>query len=1181
MVVEIIHWWYKCKRISWFKELVAFTYILFLSTIGHAQIASFSLPANSCLNQNILINNQSSDYDSLRWNFCSPHLLTYDYSNISIGNSNVYRSNAFAILPDTSVAVFFSNGSLRKVSFENDFLESISSVQSIANSGGSFSSPNDVKVVKEDGRWVGFVSNESGTSGVSRLFFGYEIGSSLESFDFIEGASPLTGTSALEVINEDDQKTLITIKNSNGEVNVVNFSNGFLNQATSQYTFSLNGLSKIQSISKRKRNGVWEFFVVSNDQNLLLKLVFNQGLDQPPLVENIILENHNLNSPYRVSFIRDEGRNVLLVLNLGDRIDVLVEEDEGWVFVRELSVASDNIITLSAVERDEPVVLMTSIANSALYRFNFSGQCYSSLRTSNALFNPYIQFSQSGVHPITLTVFDENGNSDQITKTITITDSQAPDINFNNETICSNTPVEFTNINNSGGITSYNWSFGDSNTSTEANPSNQYATSGDYTVNLSVESANGCSNFVEKDITIYDEPVPSFDSPTGLVCTNDVYTFKNTTDGSFGGNLSWKWKVNGDSVANTQDLNYEFPTGGYKEIKLIASIPGCAAEAIDVLTNINDGPVPAFQVNDDCVGTPMQFSNQSEGNITNYHWDFGNGYTSSLENPFFEYGDPGTFDVTLNVINDVGCESDLTRSVSVYQLPNVQFNNELACEGSLTQFIDASEVGDANLQAWRWEFDDGEFSTERNPTHNFAADGRYDVKLAVTTTNGCKDSIQQPVSVNPAPEVDFSYDKLCLKEVVEFTDQSEPVLGFDNISWAWDLGGVYSGEQNPSITFQYPINYNIGLTVTSENLCSATKYKTITVNPVPDLSFASEFNCDNAETHIYDITDYGTDVAAMRKWSYSNGIIGADSSIYYAFDNAGTYKLSLLVDTQNGCTYEKASNISIYEAPIAQFSSSITFGAPPLDVDFTNESIGAENYRWYLGDVAESTDENVSYNFVEEADYWIDLVAFSAEQCTDTTSQMISVLDPNLELELANVFYQDGVIILNLKNNGTISLDSISLNLDMGNEVIIERIFPLELLPGQQKNITLDFAINRLNAAYLCVSAYGMVKGIVDADFNNNTQCIQNADGEDVVVLPPRPNPSPDAVFVRVVTSKQTPGSFFLYDVRGQLVKQFDFSSLKGYKLIEFNVSDLSNGFYLLKSEVGNSRKAFRLTVKH
>ncbi|UII27781.1 PKD domain-containing protein [Fulvivirga maritima] len=1157
--------------------------IILISTSLQCLAQGIILSDSVCKGENFLISTHNEvEGESYDWDYCSEKVseLIPNFSTLSLSSLSLpFEARCFSFADNYLFIPNRGNGKLFFIELDDE-MNLLGQREEVILPEGIIQEPISFDLINLDGNYIGYLVGFSSNS-ILKLNFGAQISNSpvVERLDL--GSAILSNPNCIKAKVYDNKVNLFISNFANNKITYLSYSVLDISIPVTNQDITISGASQLASFDMIAKNDHW--IILAGSLQGLFRIDFDKD-NLSAVIEEIIYIDGTITQPTGPKILFEGGVYSALVVT---RNGAMYSLDFGEAFEKEAQVSSLGATGSNAswslnvikTNRSRLVGFFTKFNTNNILKVTFDDFCNSSVPISENALN-VINYNTSGRYTITLT---KSLGEDilRFSDFVKVKLEAAPDINFNNETICSTSPVEFSNINNSGDITSYDWSFGDSNTSAEANPSNQYAASGDYTVNLSVESANGCSNFVEKDITIYDEPVPSFDLPTGLVCTNDVYTFTNTTEDTFEGNLSWEWQVNGDSVNNTQNLNYEFPSGGDKEIKLIASIPGCAAEATDVLTNINEGPVPAFQVNDDCVGTPMQFSNQSEGNITDYDWDFGNGYTSSLENPLFEYGDPGTFDVTLNVTNDVGCESDLTRSVSVYQLPNVQFSNELACEGSLTQFIDATQVGDANLQAWNWEFDDGEFSTERNPTHNFTEDGRYDVQLAVTTTNGCKDSLQQRVVVNPAPEVDFSYDKLCLNEEVEFTDLSEPVLGFDNISWAWDLGGVYSGEQNPSITFEYPINYNIGLTVTSENLCSATEYKTITVNPVPNLSFASEFNCDNSETHIYDLTDYGTDAASVREWSYSNVVIGSDSSIYYAFDNAGTYELSLLVDTQNGCTYEGESDLAIYEAPIAQFSPSITFGAPPLDVDFTNESIGAESYRWYFGDVAESTDENVSYTFVEEADYWVDLVAFSAEQCTDTTSQIISVLDPNLELELANVFYQNDAIILNLRNNGTISLDSIRLDVDMGNEVIIERIIPLELLPGQQRNITLDFTINRLNAEYLCISAFGLVRGVADTNLSNNTQCVQSSGASDIVVLPPRPNPSPDAVFLRVVTAEETSGSFFLYDIRGQVVKQYDFSSLNGYQLIEFKVSDLNNGLYVLKSKVGDDQKAFRLTVKH
>ena len=162
--------------------------------------------------------------------------------------------------------------------------------------------------------------------------------------------------------------------------------------------------------------------------------------------------------------------------------------------------------------------------------------------------------------------------------------------------------------------------------------------------------------------------------------------------------------------------------------------------------------------------------------------------------------------------------------------PEAEF--EFSCLVLSCTFSDRSRDDDGSVVAWRWEFDDGAISTERNPSHTFAAPGRYDVRLRVTDDDGATDTrtraveVQAPASNKP-PSAEFEVH--CSGLTCSFIDKSKDDDGFI-VSWHWIFGdGATSTERNPVHTYAARGDYDVILTVTDN--FGAAKSKTHRAEP--------------------------------------------------------------------------------------------------------------------------------------------------------------------------------------------------------------------------------------------------------------------------------------------------------------------------------------------------------------
>lgn len=220
----------------------------------------------------------------------------------------------------------------------------------------------------------------------------------------------------------------------------------------------------------------------------------------------------------------------------------------------------------------------------------------------------------------------------------------------------------------------------------------------------------------------------------------------------------------------------------------------------------------------------INFTDLSTNDPDTWYWDFGDGTTSTDQNPVHTFLTNGTFNVCLTASNVIAGDTycDFV-TIDVYAVPvaNFSFTGD--------PVVNFTDLSINTPTSWDWDFNDGGTSTEQNPTHTFVEDGTYSVCLTASNAEGdatvCKDVT---ISNTPkTPVVDFSY--AISGTTVTFTDLSTNLPDY----WDWDFGdGGSSTEQNPSHFYPAPTAYTVCLTagnVAGESFsCKLVSFNSIT-----------------------------------------------------------------------------------------------------------------------------------------------------------------------------------------------------------------------------------------------------------------------------------------------------------------------------------------------------------------
>ncbi len=388
-------------------------------------------------------------------------------------------------------------------------------------------------------------------------------------------------------------------------------------------------------------------------------------------------------------------------------------------------IASD---TINITYNTSPIVSLgndTSICqnkNVVLY----PGQYASYLWSNNSIASS-INVSTSGKYFVE--VKDQNGCSASDSIVVAITPS--PILSLGNDTsFCSGSNLI---INAPIGFSSYEWSTGSSSNTI------QITTAGLYS--LQVIDSNMCTT--SDSILIEEMPSPVVSFVANNVCEGDEVSFKNF---SSSGNYSWNM---GDGN-NLSDLNpvYTYAQAGNYNVVLVVEKNSCIDSVQSILT-VYSKPKVSFETNivSGCMPLDIEFSDTSSMG-KKYKWDFGDGKYSIKQMPTHTYKDSGLYSVSLTVISQEGCYTQLKKDnlIEVYPLPKAGFDMDKT-ELTLTEPEVNFKNNSTGASTFYWYFSDGTVLINNSPFHSFSDTGLFMIKQVVSNQYGCADSIEKSIKV--------------------------------------------------------------------------------------------------------------------------------------------------------------------------------------------------------------------------------------------------------------------------------------------------------------------------------------------------------------------------------------------------------------------------------------------------
>tara|TARA_Y100000589_G_scaffold187124_1_gene177193 strand:- start:25651 stop:29199 length:3549 start_codon:yes stop_codon:yes gene_type:complete len=553
------------------------------------------------------------------------------------------------------------------------------------------------------------------------------------------------------------------------------------------------------------------------------------------------------------------------------------------------------------------------------------------------------------------------------------------------------------------GAATYQWNTG------ETTQSISTSTPGNYQVTLTPVTGSACS--VTLDVDVYgssDIPVAQFQSDT--VCVGNPTTF---TDQSYvigtGVPNGWEWDFDNDGVIDdtSQNPTYTFPSAGsYPVLLILHTSSGCSDDTtINVV--VNDLPSASFTNVIACAGSNATFTDNStvtSGTITNWSWDFGDGNTSTQQNPSHLYTNYGTYNVQFTVSTSSGCSDDTTVSIYIPDVPVASFTATSVCEGDSTQFTDLSAVNNANIGSWYWVFGDATSSTVQNPSHLYSTQGTYQVTLIVTSddTLGCTDDTTITVTVNPQPVADFTVNDECAYDSVKFTNNTVVNAGTLNFSWNFGDNSSLNNLPSPSHLYGNPGIYQVILDA-SNGSCSDSDTDTVVVYAKPIADFLNSPVCLGDTSMFTDNSSLPVSINSdtINDWNWdvdNNGIVDySTQNTSYMYPAEGGHSATLIISTAFGCTDTITKPVTVWPLPVVDFSptevclNQATQFNDLTTVSNTYTTNAIVGWSWDFDDGGNSTLQNPIYTYSSPGTYQTQLIATTNNGCVDSVTKPVTV----------------------------------------------------------------------------------------------------------------------------------------------------------------------------------------------
>lgn len=400
-----------------------------------------------------------------------------------------------------------------------------------------------------------------------------------------------------------------------------------------------------------------------------------------------------------------------------------------------------------------------------------------------------------------------------------------------------------------------------------------------------------------------------------------------------------KWhilRVQWDALSKTISTSFDGILRLSKQIDLVATVfnndpmvywgfsgaTGGSFNEQSFCTALNPSFTSSVPDNSLCQGNPISFTDNSTSftTIKSYYWDFGDGSTSTLENPPPHiYSTAGVYKISHSITAMDNCESHLnTAEIYVGDHPDLSFQIFDTCQSLNPRIEVNAKVKVGNVNEWNWNLNGSAFSTEKNPDFSKLAAGDYSVKLTVGTTLGCiSNDYSANFNVKPSPSIIADVNDGC-KGITEIFNGKQ-TGGLPSVkSWHWDFGdSSFSNSQNSQHIYPKEGNYQVLLSAEGANGCSSSVSKDLFINVAHANAGEDTIVVLNSPFHL------NGSGGVSYSWLPADGLNNPFIANPEGKISADTRYL-LTVKTEEGCTDTASVNVVVFKGSAVYVPTAFT-----------------------------------------------------------------------------------------------------------------------------------------------------------------------------------------------------------------------------------------------------------------
>ena len=671
----------------------------------------------------------------------------------------------------------------------------------------------------------------------------------------------------------------------------------------------------------------------------------------------------------------------------------------------------------------------TSFTNSSLGASNYLWDFGDN--TTSTEQNPSKIYLKAGSFTVKLKAISDKGCAATFQLSTKIT-AISPVASFSESQTSGCPPLKVEFKNNSSGGDSYLWKFSDGTISTGINPVKTFDSLGKYDVTLVATNSAGCKDSItKKDLISVSYDQASYTPPAPVKgCAPFTASFKNNDINA----IDFLWDFGDGTTSDKKNPSHTYEKPGVYKVSLLVNQGTECKKIYPVFQEIIvEGGAPLFLVDiDPCPPHNVTFTDTTVGAVK-WLWDFGDGTSSTEQNPSHIYANKNIYHVTLTTTTSGGCENKYIAFNAVNFARIMASFKSSYPPGPFPKTVKFYNTT-PNATTWNWDFGDGTFSNEQNPSHVYQTEGEYKVILTVNS-DSCEKKGEGTVveedeekSTTEAPKDTISGGSFPPETYI----REEPLSGCAPVKiiffkqdtthniLLWSFGdGQTSTEQLPEHVYSKPGLYSVFYVISTPDGKDTIQYpQSIFIGgKAPEFDVIQEDFCSHTtvkvaiQEHIY----------KKVSWSFGGGssIIADTASHDFAISRSAN-NILLNVEDSIGC---KSSHLkSIYtNPPIPEvlFPSTVCNDSVRFNQLISNPQ--GYSFKWDFGDGSYSEDFEPAHYYKTTGTYKIKLTVTDPKGCVfeQAFSQPVKFAVPAADYEFLSPKTGCAPLMVSMRYNGS------------------------------------------------------------------------------------------------------------------------------------------------------------------